>query len=116
MPSETASVDISTISGNAPPAVKKAVANPRARVTTSDHAGRRFADSVGGRLRVTEVSINQKAEEPEKLEGRVVCDLTVEEGSSIARSASYPLINDDVDMLNGGGTVHGGCSAYLIDM
>ncbi|KAF8644452.1 hypothetical protein AX16_008451 [Volvariella volvacea WC 439] len=57
-----------------------------------------FGDSIVKRLMTTEVSINQKAEEPKKLEGRVVCEITVDE-----------------DMINGAGNVHGGCLAFLID-
>lgn len=44
------------------------------------------------------MSIVKKAEEPTKEEGRVVCSLVVTE-----------------DMLNGSGTMHGGCAAFLID-
>jgi len=61
--------------------------------------GRGFADSVGGRVRITEVSIRPKDEEPEKLESYVVCETVVEE-----------------DMVNGGGNIHGACSTYLIDI
>ncbi|KAJ7916938.1 HotDog domain-containing protein [Mycena leptocephala] len=53
-----------------------------------DGTGRsRFGDSIIQGLVVTHAL------------GKVICELVVTE-----------------DMLNGGGTVHGGCSAYLIDM
>ncbi|KAF7368631.1 4HBT domain-containing protein [Mycena venus] len=58
-----------------------------------------FGDSIIRRLVVTHASVDQKAEEPLKQEGRIVCELIVTE-----------------DMLNGGGNVHGGCSAFLIDV
>ncbi|KAJ6480414.1 hypothetical protein C8R45DRAFT_832196, partial [Mycena sanguinolenta] len=50
-------------------------------------------------LVVTHASVEEKVEEALKREGKVVCELTVTE-----------------DMLNGLGTVHGGCSAFLIDI
>ncbi|KAF8183839.1 HotDog domain-containing protein [Mycena galopus ATCC 62051] len=57
-----------------------------------------FGDSIIRALVVTHASLEGKAEEPLKKEGRVVCELTVTE-----------------EMLNGGGNIHGGCSAFLID-
>ncbi|KAJ7290642.1 HotDog domain-containing protein [Mycena rebaudengoi] len=59
----------------------------------------RFGDSIIQGLVVTHASVEKKADEPLKTEGKVICELVVTE-----------------DMLNGGGNVHGGCSAYLIDM
>jgi acyl-coenzyme A thioesterase 13 len=41
---------------------------------------RLFGDSIIRRLVVTQASVNQKAEEPLKQEGRVVCELIVTEG------------------------------------
>ncbi|KAJ7682938.1 HotDog domain-containing protein [Mycena rosella] len=58
-----------------------------------------FGDDITARMVVTHASVQDKADEPHKKEGRVVCELVVTE-----------------DMLNGGGSVHGGCSAFLIDM
>jgi len=90
--------DISSISGNAQPDVKNtlvAALDPKARFND----GIRFAQSVGHRLKITEASVNQKLDEPQKLEVRVVVETTVEE-----------------DMLNGGGYLHGACSAYLVDV
>ncbi|KAJ7145850.1 HotDog domain-containing protein [Mycena epipterygia] len=87
------------ISGNADDGVKEFLSN------LSNSFGKRFnqkpafGNSILARMVVTEASVNKKAEEPLKEEGRVVCELIVTE-----------------DMLNGGGNVHGGCSAYLIDM
>ncbi|KAG6844358.1 hypothetical protein H0H87_007539 [Tephrocybe sp. NHM501043] len=93
--------DISQVAGNAPNDVKAAVAD------TSMFFARRidgvtgpiFGEAITKRMIVTEVSIDKKAEEPLKTEGRVVCELTVEE-----------------DMVNGGGNIHGGCSAFLVDI
>ncbi|KAJ6542644.1 HotDog domain-containing protein [Mycena capillaripes] len=58
-----------------------------------------FGDSILRRLVVTHASIDKKAEEPLKEQAKLVCEL---------------FVNDD--MLNGGGNVHGGCSAFLIDV
>ncbi|KII94711.1 hypothetical protein PLICRDRAFT_82803, partial [Plicaturopsis crispa FD-325 SS-3] len=58
-----------------------------------------FMLSVLRRMAVTDVSIVPKAEEPQKLESRVVCEMIVEE-----------------DMCNPYGHIHGGCSAFLIDV
>ncbi|KAG6841294.1 hypothetical protein C0991_012464 [Blastosporella zonata] len=93
--------DISRVSGNAPDDVKTVVSNTS--MFYAHHidgvTGPIFGEAITKRLDITEVSIEQKAEEPLKAEGRVVCELTVEE-----------------DMVNGGGKIHGGCSAFLVDV
>jgi len=93
--------DISHISGNVPDEVKRFVGIPaivfKSRVPEVSKPI--FGESVTNRLLITEISVVPKAEEPKRLEGRVVCEITVEE-----------------DMLNGAGYIHGGCSAFLIDM
>ncbi|KAF7373388.1 Acyl-coenzyme A thioesterase 13 [Mycena sanguinolenta] len=58
-----------------------------------------FGDSIGERLLVTQASVQSKSEEPTKKEGRLVCEIVVTH-----------------DMLNYLGNVHGGCSAFLIDI
>ncbi|KAJ7817864.1 HotDog domain-containing protein [Mycena olivaceomarginata] len=58
-----------------------------------------FGDSIVEQLLVTHASVQNNSEDPTKKEGRVVCELVVTE-----------------EMLNGGGNIHGGCSALLIDM
>ncbi|KAF5388333.1 hypothetical protein D9615_000806 [Tricholomella constricta] len=92
---------IEQISGNAPKHVKAAVANTS--MFYAHHiegvTGPIFGESITKRMVVTEVSVDKKLEEPSRLEGRVVCELTVDE-----------------DMINGGGNIHGGCSAFLIDV
>jgi len=57
-----------------------------------------FARPISHRLKVTELEVHPKVEEPRKVEARVVFELEVAQ-----------------DMVNGSGTLHGGCSAYLID-
>ncbi|KAF8076883.1 HotDog domain-containing protein [Lyophyllum atratum] len=99
----TEDFDVSKIAGNASDDVKSAVADTSfyyAYAHTLDGVtGPIFGESIMKRVVVTEVSVEKKAEESKKLEGRVVCELTVED-----------------DMVNGGGNIHGGCSAFLIDM
>lgn len=75
--------DISKVAGNAPDHVKAAVSNTsRYYLPGRDLkvSGPLFGTSITKRLEVTEASVLQKAEEQSKTEGRVVCELTVEEG------------------------------------
>ncbi|PFH46565.1 hypothetical protein AMATHDRAFT_154507 [Amanita thiersii Skay4041] len=90
-------VDTSRIAGNAPDEVKQLIGN--LMFIFSGHRKGLFSSSIVNRMVVTEVSIIEKSEEPLKKEGRVVCELETKE-----------------DMLNGGGAIHGGCSAFLIDI
>ena len=93
--------DISKIDGNASDNIKEILGNIPlmfARSPVENGAGT-FGASILKRMAVTELSVLTKAEEPQKLEARAVCELTVEE-----------------DMINGGGNIHGGCSAFLIDV
>ncbi|KAI5893166.1 uncharacterized protein SCHCODRAFT_02621034 [Schizophyllum commune H4-8] len=87
----------SEIAGNASDDVKAAFRD-LSMWFSRDGKPRGFAASVGARISVDEVSILKKAEEPTREEARLVCSLEVTE-----------------DMLNGAGSMHGGCSAYLID-
>ncbi|KAF9266158.1 hypothetical protein L218DRAFT_956537 [Marasmius fiardii PR-910] len=95
-----ASLDISGITGNASDKAKAHIADIVSffgvRQPDLDHT---FADSISPRIRVTEVSFSNSAEEPSKKEGRVVCRIKVES-----------------DMVNGRKHLHGGCSAFLIDI
>lgn len=93
-------VDVSTIAGNASDDIKTFLGDASNLFgNRTDFPGPIFGEAIQKRLRVTEVSVNKKAEEPKKLEGRVVLETVIEE-----------------DMLNGGGKIHGGCSAFLIDI
>ncbi|THH04595.1 hypothetical protein EW145_g5407 [Phellinidium pouzarii] len=84
------------ITGNASDEIKQHLVYS---LYTSMARGQGFADSIGGRLRVSEADIHKKPDEPTKLEARIVCEIDV-----------------TLDMLNGGGSLHGGCSAYLVDL
>ncbi|KAG9218587.1 hypothetical protein CCMSSC00406_0001299 [Pleurotus cornucopiae] len=89
------SLEVSNIAGNASPDIKAFVANPL-WIANSETS---FAIKIAKNIVVTEVSILPKNEEPLKKEARVVCEMAVTE-----------------DMLNGGGKIHGGCSATLVDI
>ncbi|KAG2361453.1 HotDog domain-containing protein [Suillus spraguei] len=87
-------IDASQIEGNASLDIKHSLLAALQYMRLS-HASPEFAS----RLQLTEVSILSKTEEPEKLEGRVVLQIIVDEG-----------------MLNGAENVHGGCTAMMIDI
>jgi acyl-coenzyme A thioesterase 13 len=110
--------DIAHISGNASEEVKRLLANPGAFFTNLplDLKGPIFGQSITERLVVTEISVDKKADEPKKLEGRVVCEITVEEGILLSYSWVLFSFRAMSDMVNGGGSIHGGCSAFLIDV
>ncbi|KAK7676225.1 hypothetical protein QCA50_020804 [Cerrena zonata] len=91
-------VDVSHIAGNASDDIKRFV-NPSLIYLSSKRGPTSFGAPITQRMKLSEVSIVKKAEEPTREEGRVVCLLTVEE-----------------DMLNGSGILHGGCSAFLVDI
>ena len=44
------------------------------------HRGTGFGDHIGGRVKLTEISLSSMPNEPEKREGKVVAEITVEEG------------------------------------
>ncbi|KAM6496422.1 HotDog domain containing protein [Amanita muscaria] len=94
-----AEADIAHISGNVPDSVKRALCPPSVFLLGHNLTNTQFGASICKRLVPKEIGILDKAEEPLKKECRFVCELTTEE-----------------DMLNGGRTVHGGCSAFLIDI
>ena len=81
-------VDVSQVEGNASPEIKRASLSlvqhlETPRQSTSRSTGelfRGFETELLSRLRLVEVSILPKAEEPEKLEGRIVFELIADEG------------------------------------
>jgi len=91
--------DISHIAGNASDDVKRLIGDPGSFFANRTGEGPIFGEAIQRRLRCTEISINKKAEEERKLEARYVVETEVAE-----------------DMLNGGGNIHGGCSAFLVDI
>jgi len=96
--------DISQITGNASDDIKRTIGNPRGffkslRVKDPRSSDLLFGGSVLKRMKIVEITLNRKAEEEKKMEAKVVVELDVTE-----------------DMLNGGGYIHGGCSAFLVDV
>ncbi|KAH7926792.1 hypothetical protein BV22DRAFT_1086317 [Leucogyrophana mollusca] len=94
-------VDVSTIGGNASQELKESVFSflQREREVASQLPPfKGFEPEIASRVVWREISILRNAEEPERLEGRVVFEIKVEE-----------------DMVNGRGTLHGACSGLLID-
>lgn len=114
--------DSSKIGGNAPSEAKKFVHH----VLTDKLEGPGFARMVGRRFAVTEVSYIEKAEEPERMECRTVVEITVEDGEwQYSKAKVHELITftfqknsceHTIDMVNFFGFMHGGCTAYIIDM
>ncbi|OAX43380.1 hypothetical protein K503DRAFT_168971 [Rhizopogon vinicolor AM-OR11-026] len=101
---ESSSIDISQVEGNASPEIKRVIlgrvqylATRHITQSTGEQFGT-FESKIASQLRLTEVSILPKAEEQEKLEGRVVFEVIV-----------------DGEMANHVGTLHGGVAAMLID-
>ncbi|OJA18087.1 hypothetical protein AZE42_04169 [Rhizopogon vesiculosus] len=103
---ESGDTDISQVEGNASPELKRAMLGGTVQYLATRHVTQStgeqfgaFENKIASRLQVTEVSILPKAEEPEKLEGRVVVEVIA-----------------DGEMANHVGTLHGGVAAMLIDM
>ncbi|KAG2073639.1 hypothetical protein BDR04DRAFT_296428 [Suillus decipiens] len=96
-------IDISEVEGNASPEIKLALQNSlmQRQRHVSRPAGkpfRGFETEFASRMQLLEASILSKAEEPDKLEGRTVFEVFVDE-----------------DVLNRSGIMHGGCLAMIID-
>lgn len=127
-------IDASTIGGNASRELKQSLVDLISAAAKLNKAKGTpgFEPEIASRIAWTEISILPKAEEPERPEGRVVAEITVEEGEPcffslrisglVVRSVklihSIPCLSSlsrFLDMLNGSGTIHGACSALLID-
>lgn len=75
------------IKGNASDKIKEALESP-VKFTSAFHKPGQiplntFAKAISDRMKVTEVSIEQKAAEPSKVEGKVVLELDVAEGECV---------------------------------
>ncbi|KAL4081370.1 hypothetical protein V8B97DRAFT_2001562 [Scleroderma yunnanense] len=90
-------VNISLIGGNVSTDLKQSFFNILyGQASTKGVRG--FEPEIASRVIWKEMSLLKKVEEPEKLEGRTVFEITVED-----------------DMVNPAGALHGGCSALLIN-
>lgn len=80
--------------------------------------GTGFGNRIGSRAKITEISVNRMLNEPEKMEGKVIAEITITEGTlqneSLERIGNTHRRN--VDMINTLGAMHAGCTMYLIDM
>ena len=113
-------IDASTIRGNAPQALKQSLVDLiSAEAKLNKARGTRgFEPEIASRIVWTEFSIMPKTEEPERLEGRVVGEITVKEGTvpvSSSRLVCSLFPSPCTDMLNRLGIIHGACAALLID-
>ncbi|TFY67510.1 hypothetical protein EVG20_g3923 [Dentipellis fragilis] len=88
--------DPTKVAGNASPEAKQRVARGYAIIARKTSG---FSAPIAERLRLVEVDVRGKAEEPSREEARVVCETEVAE-----------------DMVNIAGNMHGGCSAFLVDV
>lgn len=68
---------LNSIKGNASDDVKKHLA---AVLNIFMGRGSGFADSVGSKIKLTEIWIQPKVDEPERQEAKVICEITVDEG------------------------------------
>jgi hypothetical protein len=78
LPQEALAIDVSQIAGNAPKESKQLLAYHLAPDLRGFVDG--FAQYIGTRIQLREVSIAKKEEEPQKVEGRVVCEIVVGPG------------------------------------
>lgn len=97
------SIDTSEVKGNASPEIKLALLTSlvqrRHATRSTGKPFRGFEAEFTSRMQLAEASVLPKTEESGKLEGRAVFEIIV-----------------DKDMLNEGGTMHGGCLAMMIDL
>ncbi|KAF9261911.1 hypothetical protein L218DRAFT_466071 [Marasmius fiardii PR-910] len=93
------SLDLSRVLGNAPDKIKRIMLTnfPGANGPHIERKG--YSREVAKRMVVTEISILNHPEEPSKKIGRVVFESEVKE-----------------DMINRSRTMHGGCTAFLVDV
>lgn len=90
-------IDASTIPGNAPHYLKQSLVDLISVEAKRNNARgtRGFEPEIASRIAWTDISIVPKAEEPERPEGRVVGEITVQQGtvssSSCRRRFFFPL-------------------------
>ncbi|KAH0840210.1 hypothetical protein J3R83DRAFT_1212 [Lanmaoa asiatica] len=112
-------IDASTIGGNASQELKQSLVDLMSTEAKRNRARgtRGFEPEITSRVAWTEFSIVPKAEEPERPEGRVVGEITVQEGAVPVPNLFFFFVSQTalLDMLNGARTIHGACSALLID-
>jgi hypothetical protein len=93
------------VSGNVDPQTLELFSNLPILFGLNNNKKPGFADSIIQRLVVTHASLEKKAEEPLKQEGKVVCELVVTDGAYLyflASSFGDHNWRNLPDMLNGG--------------
>lgn len=76
--------DISKIAGNCSEETKQLLGNIRTFLRFGGKEGTtQFGDAIQSRLRVTEMTVNKKVEEENKLEAKVVMEIEVQEGTCL---------------------------------
>jgi len=122
---DSQSVDISKIAGNAPDYLKEMLGDPKSFFANRvpGISGPIFCQSIFEKLKIVEIGVVKKVEEASKDEGRVIVEVDVTEGMFLCegrRCHRTPVLTWDLfclqDMLNPAGSMHGGCAAALIDM
>lgn len=110
--------DPTTISGNASYDIKKFLADRQTSFNTLIERDLKttFAESVVKKIVISDISVVQNAIEPSRQEARAVCSIEVAEGMFCALSNSSMPTCFHSDMINGIGSLHGGCSSLLIDL
>lgn len=100
-------VDTSQVKGNASPEIKLTLLNSLVQLSRRDvlrstgKPFRGFAAEFVSRMQLAEASVSSKAEEPDKLEGRTVFEVIVDEDMA-----------NELEV----GTMHGGCLAMIIEL
>jgi acyl-coenzyme A thioesterase 13 len=113
---DNASEDASRIAGNVSLDLKEFIAL-QFKDIMANKTGIGFAQSVGMKFALMEISWLKKPEEPERMEARVVMEGIVDDGKQCLRLLRTSLIFVmSQDMANSWGNLHGGCTAYLADM
>jgi acyl-coenzyme A thioesterase 13 len=116
-------IDVSQVEGNASPEIKRAFLSTVQHLGTPRQSNSRstgelfrgFETELLSRLRLVDVSILPKAEEPEKVEGRIVFELIADGGVLCFLMTYTQCSRRSSEMLSDYGTMHGGCTAMLID-
>ena len=120
-------VNVSLIGGNASIDLKRSFFDIFYEQLASPKGAKGFESEIASRIMWKEMSLLEVAEEPEKLEGRTVFEITVEDGVygsclsfaclsfGQAWSLTSPCLSYPTDMVNPAGALHGGCSALLIN-
>jgi hypothetical protein len=85
------------------------------KAAESKQTQNRFGQEIYARLQHVEATVAPLVEAPKKLQATLVTEIVVTEGTWADSPPSLYTNLMRVDMCQGYGTMHGGCTAYLID-